>query len=456
MSSYKLVAPNIDLLLRYFDHRHMNPSVPTPALTAAMEPLFSALTDLAPLENNEEVKTIWLQIPRGSIDDYDSYEDLVEYGEVKTKEEYVARWLEDYPSEVKWYRLVIVESINKKGIPSFRAVSLDNKTIISAILDRDDEPSPKYSEEAAVSLCNLIVNAVSVSLNKLKKGIYNKEVNEQLPYWFRTGVIKRSVLWEKDPEWKKDSLDGLSSETVSAFRQLLESGMNNSQRIGRIKSFTANDFFRACAIGYKALKYDCDDLSPSELYLRYADGRDEGLTGTGYGLNEGPGIDFDDPAAWDQWYFSNRGGGHPWEVIRGGNSTHVDLFVRHDKADLDWKLRSGQTSEEDYEKQIENTGYYYVVCGKHRPLEAVTFYVMLSAAGLPVVLDDADEILARFKGNDYIGIVPHHVIPKYCEEMFPAKYGHVIDFMHIYDEDLETIGDSIEWLPEPEAKLITN
>ena len=48
------------------------------------------------------------------------------------------------------------------------------------------------------------------------------------------------------------------------------------------------------------------------------------------------------------------------------------------------------------------------------------------------------------------------MIPKYCEEMFPAKYGRVIDFMHVYDEDLETIGDSIEWLPEPEAKLITN
>ena len=107
MSSCKLVAPNIDLLLSYFDHRHMNPSVPTPALTAAMEPLFSALTDLAPLENNEEVKTIWLQIPRGSIDDYDSYEDLVEYGEVNSKEEYEARWLDDYPSEVKWYRLLI-------------------------------------------------------------------------------------------------------------------------------------------------------------------------------------------------------------------------------------------------------------------------------------------------------------------------------------------------------------
>ena len=88
-------------------------------------------------------------------------------------------------------------------------------------------------------------------------------------------------------------------------------------------------------------------------------------------------------------------------------------------------------------------------------MEAVTFYVMLSAAGLPVMLEDAKEILARFEGNDYIGIVPHHVIPKYCEEMFPAQYGHVIDFIHVYDEDLETIGDSIKWLPEPKAKLIT-
>ena len=71
MNSHKLVAPDIDRLLRYFDDRHMNPSVPTPALTAAMEPLFSALADLAPLEKNEEAKTIWLQIPRGTIDDYD-------------------------------------------------------------------------------------------------------------------------------------------------------------------------------------------------------------------------------------------------------------------------------------------------------------------------------------------------------------------------------------------------
>ena len=77
----------------------------------------------------------------------------------------------------------------------------------------------------------------------------------------------------------------------------------------------------------------------------------------------------------------------------------------------------------------------------------------ISDAGLPVVLRDADEILSRFKASDYIGIVPHSVIPKYCEGMFPAKYGKVIDFMHVYDEDIALYGDQIEWLPLEEARL---
>ena len=87
MKEYKLVAPDIDRLLLFFDRGYINPSIPSKALVTAMEPLFSMLSDLAPMENNEEVKTIWLQIPRGSIDDYDRYEDLLEYGEIKTREE---------------------------------------------------------------------------------------------------------------------------------------------------------------------------------------------------------------------------------------------------------------------------------------------------------------------------------------------------------------------------------
>ena len=92
-------APTIDRILRWFDRGHLNPSVPTERIKAAMEPLFAVLTPLAPLKSNNEAKAIWIRIPRGDISDYDSYEDLLEYGEVDTYEEYQSRWREEYPDE---------------------------------------------------------------------------------------------------------------------------------------------------------------------------------------------------------------------------------------------------------------------------------------------------------------------------------------------------------------------
>ena len=47
------------------------------------------------------------------------------------------------------------------------------------------------------------------------------------------------------------------------------------------------------------------------------------------------------------------------------------------------------------------------------------------------------------------------MIPKYCEGMFPERCGRLIDFMHVYDEDLERLAPAIEWLPKEPASLIT-
>lgn len=253
---------------------------------------------------------------------------------------------------------------------------------------------------------------------------------------------------------KASIFDGLKANTYKAFQEYLNNGENDSDKIGRIQRFTANDFFRACALGYKACGYKGADLSPVEQYLMHADGRDEVLTGFGHGLNAGPGINPDDPAAWDDWYFdAQRFGGHPWEVCRGGNSTHVNLYVRNDKQYLEYMVRSGKMTQE--EADAHPKGYYFEVAGSawNRSVEAVNFYVALKKKKLPVVLSDADEILARFKGTDYIGIVPHTVIPSYCDGMFPNSYGKILDFMHVYQEEMDGYGDKIEWLPEEEASL---
>ncbi len=452
---YRLIAPEIDCLLYWLGHGHRNPSAPTPALVSAMDPLFITLAPLAPLKRNKEAKAIWLRVPRGTIEAYGCFDDMRESGEVETYEEYENRWHEDYPDEYSWYRLVIAESFHRDGTLRSRAVAIGNTTIISAMMDAG-EAECGYTEEAACKLCRLIFPAVQESLRLLQDGKYNDMINCSLPYRFRTGVIRRSALWESHPADEQQTLEGLPAETLAQFKNLLASGANDETKIDRIRAFTANDFFRACETGYRSIGYDCDDISPSRLYLRYADGRDEGLTGMGHGLNKGPGIDFDNPDAWDDWFFDRtRCGGHPWEVIRGGNSTHVALYVRHDQNSLDWKFRHGEITEEAHRELQENAGYFFEIAGKHRPFEAVSFYTALSAVGLPVILHDAEEILARFEGTDYIGIVPHHVIPKYCEEMFPEKYGRIIDFMHIYEDEIDVFRNQIEWLAEEAAELMS-
>ena len=188
----------------------------------------------------------------------------------------------------------------------------------------------------------------------------------------------------------------------------------------------------------------------------HADRRDEGLTGKGDIIHRGnSGIDLNSPVAWDAWYHHREiHGGHPWEVCRGGNSTHVDLFVLDSRQEADWDLHLGKITREEAERIQKEGGYYFAVAGAawNRSVEAVNFYVAIHDAGLPVVLRKAEAILARFRGEDIVGIVPHDITPRYCEGMFPEKYGTILDFIHVYDGDLWR--DQIEWLPEEQAKLI--
>jgi len=83
----------------------------------------------------------------------------------------------------------------------------------------------------------------------------------------------------------------------------------------------------------------------------------------------------------------------------------------------------------------------------------VNFYLTLRDANLPVFVYDAEELVARFKGTDYVGIVPHHTITRYCANLFPEKYGSIIDFTHVY-RDEDKWFDKIAWLPEEPAELI--
>ena len=446
-------APEIDRLLGYFDRGHMNPTKLTAPLDAALRPLIRALSPIAPVRQDDRTKSIWLRLPRGDISCFDPFEDLKEIGEVETYEEYEALWKEEYPDDAAWYRISVTEDTNRDGSLRFRGLSLGGRTVISGLVDMDDG-LPGYMEEAAIQICSSILPAVKETVQLVRDGRYDAMVEDGLPYRFRTGVIKRSDMWEADPERMDWDRDGISQGMIDTFQGLLGSHGNGHRDIGRIKDFTASHFFRACAIGYKACGLDVEGMEPSALYLRYADGRDEGLTGTGSGLNEGPGIDYDDPKAWHDWYYGRRSGGHPWEVLRGGNSTHVDLMPCGDEHELRALYRIGMMSKAELERQCGQAGYYLTLQGKYRTFEIVAFYIALSEAGFPVALSDAEEILDRLTGNGYVGIVPHALPTRYCEGLFPASYGKIIDFIHVQEEEMDVLGRYITWLPQEPVRLL--
>lgn len=186
---------------------------------------------------------------------------------------------------------------------------------------------------------------------------------------------------------------------------------------------TSGDFYRYCEICYETQDYNYYGknrikLSPKEKYLSQADGRDCGMRS----------IDGDDPEAFEKWYeVDSRCGGHPWEICRGGNSTHISLYVKR-----------------------ESNGWRLILDGSSRVrvAETVTMAVELHKKGIPIDVNEKKEILRMIKGEDFLGVVPHDVTPKYCHGSFPAE-DNIIDFVNPWfnPEVEKVIKEKAVWYP---------
>jgi len=144
-----------------------------------------------------------------------------------------------------------------------------------------------------------------------------------------------------------------------------------------------------------------------------ADGRHCGLTE----------VDEDSVTAFREWYDNKSTcSGHPWEVCRGGNSTHIALYV-FDTED-GWKLRLAGSS-------------------KGRVVETIKMALALYEKKAPFILGKAEEILRMIKGIDNIGIVPETLIPVYYHSLFPDG-DRINYFMNLGYEKTEdkTIGNA--------------
>ena len=349
-----------------------------------------------------------------------------------TFEEYRKRYLEfdeapddeikaeydyEYPGKFTFYELYYIEQKNgsrfltKEGDGGMVAYQVGHEPTVFI------ESRNRYKEILAK-----LETCIEQHVQLIREGSYQKEIIDELPYYMKTGTINRAVSWkvlnDKPLDGEYDEFDFPDKER---FMKLAEAS-DLSKTTERLEEMTAELFFKCCYAGYEKNSYDVKDLTTKEAYDKFADGRDGGLME----------IDDKSPEAFRNWYDDdNRYGSHPWEVCRGGNSTHVSLYAYKDRQKGD---------------------YYFVVDGRaeSRFIEAINFYLAIRDMNLPVVLNDSNLLLSRLKGEENIGVVPRGIIPRYCESRFPDE--EIRSFMNIYADE-EAIVPYVKWQKVPMPEL---
>ena len=261
-----------------------------------------------------------------------------------------------------------------------------------------------------------------------------KEIYESYPLNRRYGIVPNSVIRFSLPDLYQID-EELGKAKTKKFIRLVEEGYFYTAKNTIRETMTTNDYFEYCRIAYLAGKRRNEHIDKSltgrEMYERYADGRNEGLLE----INPNSTTEFAD---WiDDKHPKRSRGGHPWEIKRGGNTTHIDLSVSRPSYD--------------------NTNFIVSLGGASisRLKETICMFLGIHEAGLPISISDPEGIRKRLLAQDNIGIFPSYHSLHRADQYF-HEHDDVYDVL--YFDDLgkykRRIKPFITWEPLPILKPV--
>lgn len=422
----KLYSPEIDRVLetvenkRTFDIANEEKSYKSKKTATILQEIFNQIQNIKPEENGpDKTWSIWLRSHRGPLSafaDYEEYQEMKENGEIDDLEDLKSLWKAFYPEKIKWHMVSFV--LYDRNF----FVTFDSKVQIKINLDSYKLNGTRFKDSIKIKFLTWLSEEIKSEINKFCKDpkSYNKCLSKNLPLSKRFGKIKRMILWEKS-----ENVNRLDEELGLSNLKKFENAVKKIDKEKTIKKITADDYFHFCEICYDANQYfqRSEKINPREKYRRMADGRDEGLLK----------VDGSSQKAFIRWYNNRFAGGHPWEICRGGNSTHISLMVSKEKEG--WKLFL--------------QGYSRI-----RVVETAKMAIALFENKTPYVLINANQIINMIKGKDTVGIVPENITPRYCHSYFPEE-DEIFDFINPwYDKELEKIIKKYaEWYPVNTLKI---
>jgi hypothetical protein len=265
----------------------------------------------------------------------------------------------------------------------------------------------------------------------------NKRIQVEYPLHFRYGIAPNALVRDSLPDIYRLDRE-LGKIRTRKFVRIVEKGFFLKSENTEVSSMTASDFFRYCKIAYTAGKRQNetvdDSLSGREMYKIYADGRHEGL------LDIDPSSE-QEFADWIDGRHPKRGrGGHPWEIMRGGNTTHIDLSVSRPYS-------------------FRKEGFKVELCGEsiYRMVETIRMFLAIYEARNPISISNPESVRKRLLAQDNIGIIPSYASLHRANQHF-SKNDDVFDVMHYNDlgRFKRRITPFITWEPLPILKPVVS
>lgn len=240
----------------------------------------------------------------------------------------------------------------------------------------------------------------------------NKQIQEEYPLNYKYGTVSNCLIRESLPHIYRLDKE-LGKVRSRKLIRLIKDGFFTRSENTVSASMTAAKYFEYCKIAYIAGQRRNDkvkkSLSGKEMYRLYADGRHEGLLNIGSNSKQ-------EFADWIEGKHPKKSGrGHPWEIKRGGNTTHIDLSVRRPSL---------------YQKD----GFVVELRGESigRMVETMKMLLAIYDASLPITIANPESVRQRLLCQDNVGIVPKYSSLHRANQHFESSED-VFDVMY-YDD----------------------
>ncbi|WP_158728822.1 MULTISPECIES: hypothetical protein [unclassified Flavobacterium] len=234
----------------------------------------------------------------------------------------------------------------------------------------------------------------------------NAFVHKNYPVIYRKGIVSSAIVQNYFVEFNALKYD-VGSSNSKIFCSLVASRKVSEYSKNYVDTMSANTYFDYCKKAYSAVHSKTNNLSGRKLYQTYADNRHEGL------------LDIDPTsekefADWiDGKHSKKTTGGHPWEIMRGGNASNIQLSVK----------RPVYGDNTKFMVEIYPTG-------NSRLAETIKMFLAIHKAGLSINIANADFAREQLLSLDNYAIIPEYESLHRANQQF-AKDEKISDVLHL-------------------------